>query len=251
MEFSPQGRLLPVSERTYEGGLAQRNYFQLREIKTPLDVARERNQTLFDEHTYLELQASLSKIEHRFGPNILSGAHIPFVLPKLTTTYGEEFEETLFPALQASFGRYFPGKEVRNQARIPVSSASELDPASNWSSLVERRLEGQVIGWYCPEALAGYAIPDLPTACDRLGQGCFISGLSEITQSMALFPELLHPANGHYGRLLVISGLRPIDPKNQHLFWFFEAYGFDLDFNCRSMVGAVSEYYSGGVTFIA
>lgn len=249
MEFSAQGRLIPDQERTFEAGREQRGYFRLHPVENSLELACRRRPEDFDNQNCQKLAEKLREIAQSCGDNILSGTHLPFRLGRAKCPFGTEFKEDFWPMMAASFETAFPGQEVRDKSRIAVADAAELDPTSTWRRLVERREAGDVLGWYFPEALAGYAIPDMEKACARISPRAHVSGLSEIAYSLALFPELLHPP-GHYGRLLAVSGLRPLSASEHHMFWFFEAYGFDLTFNCRSKIGAVSEYYSGGVTFL-
>jgi len=249
MEFSARGRLIPDLERTFEAGREQRGYFRLHPVENSLELACRRKPEDFNDHNRQKLSEKLHDIAQSCGENILSGAHLPFQLARSKRPFGTEFREHFWPMITRSFETAFPGQEVRDKSRIAVTDAAELDPDSSWQRLVQRREEDDVLGWYFPEALAGYAIPDMETACARISPEAHVSGLSEIAYSLALFPELLHPP-GHYGRLLAVSGLRPLNASEHHMFWFFEAYGFDLTFNCRSKIGAVSEYYSGGVTFL-
>jgi hypothetical protein len=55
----------------------------------------------------------------------------------------------------------------------------------------------------------------------------------------------------NYPNLLALSSVISPDKDLKHFFWYFEAYGWNLNFNSRSMIGAVSEYYSGGISVIS
>ena len=68
---------------------------------------------------------------------------------------------------------------------------------------------------------------------------------------MICSPELLYKSDGKYGKLLALSSVEPTNPEEDFFFWFFESYGWDLEFNMRSYLGAVSEDYSGGLTVLA
>ena len=73
-----------------------------------------------------------------------------------------------------------------------------------------------------------------------------LSGPLEAAAALVGCPSLLMQ-NDNYPNLLALSAVQPADPK---MFHFFEAYGWNLTYNQRSMVGAVSEYFTGGFTVV-
>jgi hypothetical protein len=108
-----------------------------------------------------------------------------------------------------------------------------------------------ICGWYFPTALSGYAIPDQRTLVSRLPESLLLSGPSEVAAALICSPELMYKSDGKYGKLLALSSIEPSDPDQDYFFWFFESYGWDLEFNQRSFIGPVSEYFAGGITVLA
>ena len=101
-----------------------------------------------------------------------------------------------------------------------------------------------VVGWYFPGALAGYVIPEQRRLIARLPEAVSLSGPLEVAMAFIGTPDILMKLD-NYPNLLALSAVQPHDPR---MFHFFEAYGWNLTYNQRSMVGAASEYFSGGLT---
>jgi hypothetical protein len=182
---------------------------------------------------------------------LFEGVHVPFVLPPATEDFGQEFDQVLLPAVERSFLRAHPGREFRNFCSNGLAGNSSIVKSSRWGRIPAARVDSYVTGWYFPTALSGYAIPDQRTIVARLPESLVLSGPSEVAAAMICSPELLYKSDGKYGKLLALSSVEPTNPEEDFFFWFFESYGWDLEFNMRSYLGAVSEYYSGGLTVLA
>ena len=124
------------------------------------------------------------------------------------------------------------------------------DPESRWNKLEAAWQKSTLVGWYFPTALAGFAIPDQVKTLGRLPEALILSGVLEVSAALIGTPNLLMKSDGKYPNLLALTANTPTLPETKHLFWFFEAYGWNLNFNWRSKIGAVSEYYSGGLTIV-
>jgi hypothetical protein len=110
------------------------------------------------------------------------------------------------------------------------------------------RKKGVVVGWYFPNCLAEYALPDQRMIIPKLPQNIIASGAIDSTAAFIGTPEIiLKKDDGHYPHLLCLPA---IEPKMDRAFYYFEAYGWNLEFNCRSYIGAVSEYWAGGLTVL-
>jgi hypothetical protein len=101
-----------------------------------------------------------------------------------------------------------------------------------------------VTGWYFPCALAGFAIPEQRRVMARLPESLSLAGPLEAAMAFIGVPDILMRLE-NYPNLLALAAVQPPDPR---FFHFFEAYGWNLTYNQRSMVGAASEYFSGGLT---
>lgn len=182
---------------------------------------------------------------------LFDGVHVPFVLPQTEQDFAEEFDRSLLPSVERSYRDVFPDREFRNFCSKGLARNCSIVPTSRWGRIPAMRSESYLCGWYFPTALSGYAIPDQRTIISRLPDNLILSGPSEVAAALICAPELLYKTDGKYGKLLALSSVAPVSPAESYFFWFFESYGWDLDFNQRSFLGAVSEYFSGGLTVIA
>jgi hypothetical protein len=192
-------------------------------------------------------EASRQKILN--DPNLAGlfrGIHVPFVLLPVTSRpdLGEELDAALLPAVGKAYVEKLPGFEFRNYLQGQLAKAAPIVPGVRYERLVARHASEVVVGWYFPGALAGYAIPEQRRVIARLPESVSLSGPLEVAMAFIGTPDILMRLD-NYPNLLALSAVQPHDPR---MFHFFEAYGWNLSYNQRSMVGAVSEYFSGGLT---
>lgn len=256
--FDESGRLTPgPGERVYD--TSDRGYFCLTQPIYDIDdvlTSISRYTGSAGESRVPDMSERLIKVRQAIEADpllagIFAGVHVPFFLPKFSGAFGAEFEEHLLSSVRAAYLQRFPAQQFRDFNSISMSGNAEIVPDSRWELLTTAREADAICGWYFPTALAGYAIPDQRTLMGRLPSSFVLSGPSEAAAALIGCPELLYKDDGKYGKLLALSAVTPASADQRHFFWYFESYGWDLDFNVRSMVGAVSEYYSGGITILA
>jgi hypothetical protein len=126
----------------------------------------------------------------------------------------------------------------------------QIVPTSRIDETYKKLKSGDLIGLYFPAALAGFAIPSQRDAIGRLDRKFALSGPLEVACAFIGSPSLLMKSGENYPNGLVIAGVQSVEPNQRNDFWYFEAYGFNLNINCRSMVGPASEYFSGGLTLV-
>jgi hypothetical protein len=177
---------------------------------------------------------------------LFRGVHVPFVLLPATARadLGEELDAVLLPAVAAAYVEKLAGFEFRNYLNGQLAGSISVVPGVRYDRLVASHAKQVVTGWYFPGALAGYAIPEQRRVIRRLPEAVSLSGPLEAAMAFLGTPDILMRID-NYPSLLALSAVQPHDPR---LFHFFEAYGWNLTYNQRSMVGAVSEYFSGGLT---
>lgn len=177
---------------------------------------------------------------------LFRGVHVPFVLLPATARadLGEELDAALLPAVGAAYVEKLPGFEFRNYLKRQLAGAIPVVSGVRYERLIARHANEVVAGWYFPGALAGYAIPEQRRVIARLPEAVSLSGPLEAAMAFIGTPDILM-RNENYPNLLALSAVQPHDAR---LFHFFEAYGWNLTYNQRSMVGAASEYFSGGLT---
>jgi hypothetical protein len=261
MLFDDVGRLRPLAgERVYSK--QDRGYFDLRQPELNWAAIEARMQRLFTGASAEQL--SFSMVRHRLescrqkvlsGPEsagLFDGVHVPFALPALINSdLGRELEDVFIPAACGSFLADYAKYSASNLCMGTLPGAVKIVPNTRWDRIQQARAQGTVVGWYFPLALKGFAIPDQRTLISRLPEAMILSGPLEIAASLVACPELLMRQDDKYPNLLAMSAIEPVDADQAHMFWFFEAYGWNLCFNRRSMIGPVSEYFSGGITLLA
>ena len=259
--FDSQGRLVPADgDRVYSQ--VDRGYFCL--TQPALDLSdRIFRATAFLWPERSEARGATAEVVDKLNESreairgdsqlagLLHGVHVPFVLPQSTENFAEEFDRTLLPAVERSFRDAYPDRDFRNFCSRGLAGNSSINGSSRWGRVPASRTDSYVCGWYFPTAFSGYAIPDQRTIMSRLPDQLLLSGPSEVAAALVSSPELLYKTDGKYGKLLALSSVEPTAAEENFFFWFFESYGWDLDFNSRSYLGAVSEYYSGGLTVLA
>ena len=180
--------------------------------------------------------------------HLFHGVHVPFLLPARSeeSDLGKELDKVLLEAASGAFTTKFPQFEFRHYLQGQLEGRLSVVRGVRYERLLEARRRGPVAGWYFPNCMAGFAIPDQRALIGRLPEPLILSGPLEAACAFIGVPELL-TNNDKYPNLLALAAVRP---SQDHLFCFFEAYGWNLTFNQRSMVGAISEYHAGGLTLI-
>jgi hypothetical protein len=254
--FDAHGRLVPADgELVYSR--VDRRYFSLAQPAFTLpgvlaavakhlgipDIERLIAVSEFERRCEASRQAILD------DPNLAGlfrGVHIPFVLLPGTSRsdLGEELDAVLLPAVGKAYVEKMPGFEFKNYLHGQLTKAAPVVPGVGYERVVARHAAEVVVGWYFPGALAGYAIPEQRRVIARLPEAVSLSGPLEAAMAFIGTPDILMRLD-NYPNLLALSAVQPHDPR---FFHFFEAYGWNLTYNQRSMVGAASEYFSGGLT---
>jgi len=179
--------------------------------------------------------------------SLFSGVHVPFLLVPDTATadIGEELEQMLLPAVGRSFNQSMPGFDCKNYCDGQLAKKLDIVPNVRYERLVKQHASQVVVGWYFPACMAGFSIPCQRRLVSRLPDALILSGPLEAAMAFIGVPGILMRME-NYPNLLALSAVQPsADPR---MFQFFEAYGWNLNYNQRSMVGAVSEYFAGGLT---
>jgi hypothetical protein len=180
---------------------------------------------------------------------ILKGVYVPFLIP--STLYNLDIGISLTKLLglvSKSFTSAYPQYEFKNFFDTSLEKKINVNCSSRLDSIYSRLEHEDVVGLYFPTFFAGYAIKSQRDAITNLPENFALSGALEIAASIIGSPSLLMKTGDNYPNGLTLSGVEPTDARHIDMFWYFEAYGWNLNFNYRSMVGPASEYFSGGIT---
>jgi hypothetical protein len=183
--------------------------------------------------------------------DLLCGVYVPFVIPAHLSQMdlGEAFAD-LVNLVEESFTSEFQKYEFHDYSDKNYLKNMQIVPTSRIEETYKKLESGDLVGLYFPAALAGYAISSQRDAIERLDTKFALSGPLEVACAFIGSPSLLMKSGENYPNGLVIAGVESVTTSQKNYFWYFEAYGFNLNVNCRSMVGPASEYFSGGLTLV-
>ena len=252
------GRAIPnENERVY--AIKDRQYFCLQQPELNLATIYGRYVEYLGEELLSDL--SLDEFSNKFNhlldrvandltcSFLLKGVHVPFILPQ-KDLLGKQPIDSLIQKVSTSFTGSFPKYEFRKLSKIDLDKDLKVSENSRWDILGQEWNHKLIVGIYFPTALSGFAIPDHVSVISRFPRYLVLSGIPEAASSFIGSPNILMKTDGKYPNLLALSAFSNQDKEQSHMFHFFEAYGWNLYFNQRSNIGAVSEYYSGGLSAI-
>lgn len=250
--FDPTGRLVPFPDsRVYSQ--TSRRYFTLLQpkidygeihgrIEKHLAVPGLISRLSFEERCLRALEG-VRRDERTRG--LLNAVHVPFFCtPDKNLDMGKELDTVYLPALKRSYEEAFPKYSCTNYFGGQLEGQLEVFPGCRYESFLEARKRGPVVGWYFPNPMAEFAVPDQRSHISRLPEKLVLSGALDATAAMIGTPGLIMKTDDNYPHLLCMSA---IQPKEETHFYHFEAYGWNLEFNRRSYLGTVSEYWAGGL----
>lgn len=180
--------------------------------------------------------------------NLFKGIQIPFLAlpPAGDADIGHQLDSVLLEGVDRSYTAKFPEFTFTNYMHGELAGKLSVVPGVRYEKLLDAWKQGPVVGWYFPTCMAGFAIPDQRALMKRLPEQLILSGPIEASFAFVGMPGILMKKD-NYPNLLALTAVKP---TRNHFFCFFEAYGWNLTFNQRSMIGTVSEYYAGGLTVI-
>lgn len=255
--FSQHGRLVP-SASSVVFAQEDRRYFALKEVTQPIETIYANFKDALGETISISMDdfctifsTLLEKVKANDSlKGLLAGVYLPFVLPK--KIFSKNYEDTLaelLKVLQTEYTKKFPQYEFKNLAPNYSEAKFKLVNNSRLNSLYSQSQLEDVVGIYFPNVFAGYAIHSQRALISAFPEGFALTGPIEIASSLIGYPSLLLRTDETYPNGLTCSGIEPQNQDQQNFFWYFEAYGWNLNFNYRSMVGPPSEYFSGGLSF--
>lgn len=254
--FDSAGRLIPFPDsRVYSQ--VSRRYFVLSQPKIDFGEIYSRikrhlgihdlNPKEFEERSMGILEGLKQNAQTK---ELLHAVHVPFICgPEYQDMdMGSELDKIYLSAVKRSYEEKFPEYKFTNYFAGKLEGQLSVVPGCRYEKFTKARKKGYVVGWYFPNCLAEYAIPDQRSLISRLPENLILSGAIDAAAAFIGTPEIIFKKeDGHYPNLLCLSA---IQPKTEKFFHHFEAYGWNLEFNCRSYMGAVSEYWAGGLTVI-
>jgi hypothetical protein len=254
--ISSHGRLVPLgSDFVYSQ--EDRRYFFLDQPSLDLIKIYSRYKRSFNGGIEISEDDFVSRIEELSASltnspqeaPILNGVHVPFIIPKsfMNLDLGTALVK-LINSIEQSFTTAYPDFEFKNFAEPNLSGKVKINQDSRLDTLYNQLQNGDIIGLYFPTFFSGFAIQSQRNAISSLPPRMHLSGALEIASALIGTPDLLIKKGDNYPNGLSLSGVEPMDRESENFFWYFEAYGWNLNFNYRSMIGPASEYFSGGIS---
>jgi len=252
------GRVVPTpTERVY--AVTDRKYFCLQQPDLDLPSIYNRYREVFEDEVltgldFPEFKRQVGALCERIlvdssVSNLLKGVYVPFILPQKGLLKDKPMS-SLVEAAGKSFQGHYPQFEFRLLSEGDLDVDLEIKNGSRWEIIEKQWSQKNLVGLYFPTAMSGYAITDHTEIISRLSESLILSGIPDVASSIIGNPSLLMKTDGKYPHLLTLTAFTEKEDSKSHLFHFFEAYGWNLYFNRRSHIGAVSEYYSGGISII-
>lgn len=254
--ISSHGRLVPSSS-DFVYSQDDRRYFFLDQPSLDLTKVYGRYKNAFNGEIEISEVDFVSRIEKLISSlndsdqdaPILNGVHVPFVIPRAIANLdlGTALVK-LMVSIEQSFTTDFPDFEFNNFAGPDLSGRVKVHQDSRLHKLYNNLENGDIVGLYFPTFFSGFAIQSQRNAISSLPEKMHLSGALEIASALIGSPDLLIKKGDNYPNGLVLAGIEPSDHESKNFFWYFEAYGWNLNFNYRSMIGPASEYFSGGIS---
>lgn len=256
LNFDPEGRRIPSdSDRVYRK--VSRHYFKLKQPEINYQNIYDRTKKYLktmDLPTASEFKAKAEQILENLKKdpstaNLTHGIHIPFLCAKETPGMNmtQELEKIYLTAVGESFVEKFPKYKFTNYCEGTLTG-TQMVPGSRYENFLDSHKKSYVVGWYFPNCLSEFAVPDQRAQMNRLPKNLILSGGIDAAAAFIGTPEILMKTDDNlYPHLLCLSALQP---PQKEFFYHFEAYGWNLTFNQRSYIGAVAEYWAGGLTVI-
>jgi len=243
----PNGIQAPVHQVT-------RRYFRLNQPEVEYAKIYERTKKSLTMDVTISAKAFetraediLTKISHHEScQNILKGVHIPFLLGKNTMAdIGESFQEQWIPAVADSFQGFFPKRKFTNHHQASLAGQLHSVPGSRYERLLDAMKKEDVVGYYFP-CLTEYSLPAALECVEHLPDEFILAGAFDIAAALVGSPELLLRKDG-YPPLLWLSALAGNNPD---MAYHFEAYGYNLTFNCKRHAGKAAESWASGLVVL-
>lgn len=252
--FDETGRFIPrPGLRVYNQ--VSRGYFNIRQpelnygkIHASIQEHLQTNDLLSAEEFETRSERILENLQKNESTrNLLKGIRVPFFCTPDTQQMhmGQEINSYL-KAVGSSFKARFPEYTFTNYCESDLPKTTVV-PNTHYEKFIEARKKGSVVGWYFPNCLSEYAVPDQRTLMKELPDSLILSGAIDSAAAIIGSPDLLMKRDNFYPPLLCLASLQP---PEERFFYHFEAYGWNLTFNQRSYIGAVAEYWAGGLTVI-
>ena len=254
-----QGRLDP-NDSDFVYSKVDRRYFFLDQPNLDLSEIYKRYTTTFPGNIEVSEADFVKKIkqiltslkENSNESPILNGVYVPFIIPRSLANLdlGESVNQLLV-LVGRNFALEFPDYEFNNFAESDLTEKIRVSTDSGLEDVYKKLEQGDIVGVYFPTFFAGFAIKSQRESMKSLPEKMKLSGALEIACALIGSPNLLMKNGDNYPNGLVLAGVEPTNSDDQNYFWYFEAYGWNLNFNYRSMVGPASEYFAGGVSIVA
>lgn len=254
--FDEYGRLIPTPDRRVYSQVSRRYFvtpqptLNLREIYGRIQKHLNTGDTLSFQDFEGRAERILQTLEKdEKTKSLMNAVRIPFFCTPETkgVDMGQELDEVYLKAVGRSFTEKFPEYKFTNYFEGKLTGQVSVVPNTRYERFIEARKRGPVVGWYFPNCLSEYAVPDQRELVSSLPDSFILSGSIDAAAALIGSPDLLMKKDDFYPHLLCQSAVAPTNPADEKFFYFFEAYGWNLTFNRRSYVGAVSEYFAGGL----
>ena len=231
-----------------------RRYFQIEQQNWPPEAILNRLQNHLGISTAWTVAAFVEQVEQikarirndaTLAP-LLSGAYVPFILPRLPKQdLGSMLEQHYLPAVGQAFEAAQPGGRFVNHVSHSLTGKLSAASDSRHQEVINATTLKEVVGLYFP-CLTEYSVPAAREVVSAFPADVHLSGGIDTAAALVAAPDLLIRTTG-YPPLLWLSGLIGEIPG---IGYHFEPYGLNLTFNRRAHLELTAEYWWSGLTVL-
>jgi hypothetical protein len=126
--------------------------------------------------------------------NLLSGVHLPVILPQLESEvadYGETLEEVFVPAARSAYKKQFPGRKFYNYWEGKLAGKVSIIPESRHDRLIAKMQAGPLVALYFPAPLQGFSMLASREQMATLSEELWLAGGFDTLAAIAMYPDVL------------------------------------------------------------
>lgn len=178
--------------------------------------------------------------------NILKGAWVPIIIPKLLWTIEGCFKEYLYRA-KCSYADFYNNHGAYHENKNSFCGKFYTDPRSRYDELIRKIRYDYCVGIYFLNPLQGYSVLAAREQMETLPKGLVLSGFESLIAEI-MYPHLISEQDTFLDFGAFSWVLNPSDPK--YTSYALRTKDAGLTFGTTMSLNYSNSNYSSGLTFI-
>ena len=129
--------------------------------------------------------------EDKQASKLLSGVHLPIVVPKTAVSDLGRTTEAFVEAAGKSYTQQFPNRQFTNYRTGELEKQVTFVPESRYGRLTSAIQEKSVVGIYFPNPMQGFSVFAQREAVSSLPEGFILSGPLDGSIGQLMYPDVL------------------------------------------------------------